>query len=202
MAASLNELNIAVPRQQGLDSGAHNANPPGLGLAALLAEDFRTYDRNLLDPALWAVLTHRFGNWRMGLRPKPLRAPFSALYALLHLLCSWLWGIDLPYNVKLGRRVRIWHHGAMFLCARIIGDDVHIRHSTTFGVKSVLENGQPVIENGVDIGCGVCILGDITVGEGSVIGANSVVIKDVPPRSTVIGVPARIQQLAPPKRIA
>ena len=47
---------------------------------------------------------------------------------------EWTCGISLPYTVRLGRRVRIWHHSGMILHARSIGDDVHIRQNTTFGV--------------------------------------------------------------------
>jgi serine O-acetyltransferase len=103
-----------------------------------------------------------------------------------------LWGIDLPYTTKLGRRVRIWHHGGIWLGARAIGDDVHIRHNTTFGLLSRSDvSTKPIIGNRVDIGVGVCILGAVTVGDDCVIGANSVVIRDLPPGSVVIGVPAR-----------
>jgi serine O-acetyltransferase len=107
-------------------------------------------------------------------------------------LVNWLWGIDLSYTVRLGRRVRIWHHGGMVLGARAIGDDVHIRHNTTFGVLNRRElQGKPIIGNRVDIGVGACILGAVTVGDDSVIGPNSVVLRDLPPGSVVMGIPAR-----------
>jgi serine O-acetyltransferase len=105
---------------------------------------------------------------------------------------NWLWGIDLGYTVKLGRRVRIWHHGGMVLSARSIGDDVHIRHNTTMGIARRSEVAKrPTIESGVDIGVGACILGDVTVGHDSVIGANAVVVTSFPPHSKIAGVPAR-----------
>ena len=177
---------------QPLPEGDRNENPPGLGLLGLVAEDYRTHDRKLLEPGFVAIAVHRFGNARMGVRPALLRAPLTLLYRLMFTLVNWLWGIDLSYTVRLGRRVRIWHHGGMVLGARAIGDDVHIRHNTTFGVLNRRElQGKPIIGNRVDIGVGACILGAVTVGDDSVIGPNSVVLRDLPPGSVVMGIPAR-----------
>ena len=172
--------------------GSRNMNPAGIGLLSLLKEDLRTHDGKLLEQGFWAVAVHRFGNWRMGL-PKVFRAPCTLLYRFAFRWVEWTCGITLPYTVRLGRRVRIWHHGGMILHAASIGDDVHIRQNTTFGIarKDSLHE-LPTIEDRVDIGCGVAILGNLTVGHDSVIGANAVVIKDVPPRSLAVGVPAKV----------
>jgi serine O-acetyltransferase len=176
-----------------LNPGDKNLNPSDIGFLALLLEDLRTYDKNPCDPAFWAVSLHRYGNWRMAIRPKLLRAPFSLTYRILAWLVELVGGIHLPYTVRLGRRVRIWHHGGIVLHARSIGDDVHIRHNTTFGIAS---RGQvealPTIEQRVDIGCGACVLGNVTVGHDSQVGANAVVITNIPPYSTAVGVPARV----------
>jgi serine O-acetyltransferase len=175
-----------------LPSGNTNANPDGKGLVELVLEDFRTHDRSLLEAGFWAVAVHRFGNWRMGLKPKLLRVPFSVAYKVAHRSINWFWGIDLGYTVKLGRRVRIWHHGGIVLSARSIGDDVHIRHNTTMGIARRSEvTKRPTIEDRVDIGVGACIVGDVTVGHDSVIGANAVVVTSFPPHSRLAGVPAR-----------
>jgi serine O-acetyltransferase len=175
-----------------LPKGTRNDNPRGIKLFALLAEDFRTYDRDILEPAFWAVAIHRFGNARMGVRPKLLRAPLSIIYRLLYKAMIWLWGIDLPYTTRLGRRVRIWHHGGLWLGARSIGDDVHIRHNTTFGILDRKDlDAKPIIGSRVDVGVGACILGAVTVGDDCVIGPNTVVIRDLRPGSVVLGVPAR-----------
>jgi serine O-acetyltransferase len=172
-------------------------NPPGLTLWQLLREDYRTHDRRCLEPGFLAIAVHRFGNARMRVESRLLRAPLTALYRLLHTLGNWLWGIDLPYTTRLGRRVRIWHHGGIVLGARAIGDDVHIRHNTTFGVANRRDlAGKPIIGNRVEIGVGACILGAVTVGDDSTVGPNSVVLKDVAPGSVVMGVPARPASIA------
>lgn len=171
--------------------GDRDENPRGIGLFALLAEDFRTHDRGLIEPGFWAIAVHRFGNARMGIRIKLLRAPLTVIYTLMFAAVNMLCGINLPYNTRLGRRVRIWHPGGIWLGARAIGDDVHIRHNTTFGLLRRDLSGKPIIGNRVDIGVGVCILGAVTVGDDCVIGPNSVVLRDLPPGSVVMGVPAR-----------
>ena len=172
--------------------GSLNLNPAGLGFFALLKEDLRTHDGNLFEQGFWAIAVHRFGNWRMGL-PKLARAPMTLLYRVSFKWVEWTCGITLPYTVPVGRRVRIWHHGGMILHAARIGDDVHIRQNTTFGIARRDGLHQlPVIEDRVDIGCGAVILGAVTVGHDSAIGANAVVVKDVPPHSVAVGVPAKV----------
>jgi serine O-acetyltransferase len=176
-----------------INRGDHDGNPPGIGLLALLKEDRRINGGSLFDQGFMAIAVHRFGNWRMGIRFKPLRAPMTLFYRLMNRVVEVLTGITLPYTVKLGRRVRIWHHSGIILNARSIGDDVHIRQNTTFGVISIERECEiPTIGNRVDIGCGVCILGGVTIGDDSTIGANAVVTADVPPHTMAVGNPARI----------
>jgi serine O-acetyltransferase len=173
--------------------GDRNLNPAGIGLFALLREDLRTHDGNPFEQGFWAIAVHRFGNWRMGF-PKPLRAPMTLLFRFLTKWVEWTCGISLPYTVRLGRRVRIWHHGGMVLNARSIGDDVHIRQNTTFGLTGKDQPGEaiPTIEDRVDLGCNVCVAGAVTIGHDSRIGANTLVIHDIPPGAVAAGVPARI----------
>jgi serine O-acetyltransferase len=176
-----------------LNRGDRNGNPTGLGLWALLREDLRTHGGDVLEQGFWAIAVHRFGNWRMGIRPKILRAPMTLLYRFLFKWVEWTCGITLPYTVAVGRRVRIWHHGGMILHARSIGDDVQIRQNTTFGVARTGRNLEiPTIGPRADIGCGACVLGHVVVGPDARIGANAVVLTDVPPGATAVGIPARI----------
>jgi serine O-acetyltransferase len=175
-----------------LPQGERNRNPQAMRLVELLAEDLRTHDSNVLEPGFIAIAVHRLGNARMDVRPKVLRAPLTLAYRALSTSVNWVWGIDLPYTVKLGRRVRIWHHGGIVLGARAIGDDVHIRHGTTLGILNRRElSGKPIIGDRVDLGVGVGVFGAVTIGADSVIGPHSVVLHDLPPASVVMGVPAR-----------
>jgi serine O-acetyltransferase len=192
------EAPVAAPTEAppALNRGDRNMNPPGIGFLALLREDLANHGGTLFEQGFWAVAVHRFGNWRMGF-PKVLRAPMTALYRLMYLFVECAAGISLPYTIRLGRRVRIWHHSGIILHARSIGDDVQIRQNTTMGIASVDRHLDiPTIGDRVDIGCGACILGAVTVGDDCKIGANAVVLNDIPAGSTAVGMPARVVRRA------
>ncbi len=181
-----------------LPRGDRNENPPGIGFFALLKEDYRNHESHLSELGLWAILVHRFGNWRMGIRPKVLRFPFSMAYRLLYLMVEVTTGISLPYTVRVGRRVRIWHHSGIILHARSIGDETQIRQNTTMGIAVTQRlTAIPTIGARVDIGCGACILGNVHVGDDARIGANAVVLSDVPVGATAVGIPARVVRWSP-----
>lgn len=176
-----------------LPTGAQNMNPPDLGFWNLVREDFRTNDASLSHQGFLMLFVHRFGNWRMGVRSKLLRAPLSLLYRVLNKLTQILFGMKLDYTVKVGRRVKLEHFGGMILGAREIGDDVVLRQNTTLGIRSTADlNAKPTLGQRVDVGAGAVIVGNIRIGDNSIIGANSVVFSNIPENSVVMGVPARI----------
>lgn len=158
-----------------------------------LREDWNTYDRDWQRQGLWVMIVYRFGRWRYTVRPRLLRLPLSFSYKLLKLLSQILTGIDLPCEVVVGKRFRIEHFGDIIISGdTVFGDDVVIRNGVTVGLRRTNERGAPVIGNRVDIGTGAKILGAITIGDDVAVGANAVVLTDVPPNSLAVGVPARI----------
>lgn len=171
--------------------GDRNANPAGIGFLSLVKEDFQTHGGSLFSPGFWTVAVHRFGNWRMSIKSKPLRAPMTALYRAAYRGVVAMWGIDLPYVVKVGRRLRLGHHGCMVLGAGEFGDDVTISHSITVGLSRRNETKVPKIGSRVELGPGVCIVGDVKIGDDCYVGANTVVSRDLPPKSAVLGIPMR-----------
>lgn len=180
------------------ERGRRNENPQGVGFWALVAEDFATHERKFFEQGFWALFVHRFGNWRMD-QPKIIRAPATVLYHVLFKLVEWFCGISLWYTVKLGRRVRIWHHSGMSLGARAIGDDAQIRQNTTLGVAQTGMNDQlPIIAAGADIGAGACVAGAVYIGRDAKIGANALVLGDVPDGATAIGNPAQVYGVVSP----
>lgn len=162
-----------------------------------IKEDWVAHGCDWTKPGFRAVAVQRFGVWRMTLKPKLLRAPFSLLYRALFRHVRNVYGIELPYTVQLGRRVVIEHQSGIVIhghCA--IGDDSVIRQGVTLGNRYCdrpLE--APKLGARVSVGAGAAILGKISVGDDATIGANAVVLRDIPPRATAVGIPAKISQL-------
>lgn len=169
-------------------------NPPGLGFWALVREDLRVHDGDWTVPGFRALFVHRFGNWRMSVEPKVLRAPLSLIYRRMFRRVRNKYGIELDFSTRVGRRVQIHHQSGIVINGYcVIGDDCIIRHNVTMGIRSLDDmTGAPTLGRGVDVGTGAVIVGRISVGDGASIGANAVVLQDVPAGTIAVGVPARI----------
>jgi len=171
-----------------------------MGLISLILEDFSVPKKN--DPALhsnfelffnypgvWAIVNYRIAHILH-------KSGFKFIARVISGLSQFLTNIDIHPAATIGRRVFIDHgFGIVIGETTIIEDDVLIYQGVTLGGVN-LEKGKrhPTIEKNCVIGSGAKILGDITIGQGSKIGANSVVVQDVPTHSTAVGVPARIVQ--------
>jgi serine O-acetyltransferase len=158
-----------------------------------IREDWRTHERQISRQGLWAMTLYRFGRWRYTIRWRWLRLPFSFLYKALKPFCEVVTGIELPCEATLGRRFRIDHFGGIIISGdAVFGDDCVIRNGVTVGLRHTGHRGSPIVGDRVDIGAGAKILGPIRIGNDVWIGANAVVITDVPSNSVAVGVPARI----------
>ena len=158
-------------------------------------EDYNTHGRDATLPGFRAVAIHRFGVWRLNVRPRLLRAPLTLLYRSMYRRARNRYGIEIPYTVALGRRVRIEHQGGIVVHGNaVIGDDVIIRQGVTIGNRHLdRPDDAPVIGARVNIGSGAAVLGAITVGDDVAIGANAVVLDDVPAGCTVTGPKATVR---------
>jgi serine O-acetyltransferase len=145
----------------------------------------------LLYPGLHAVWAYRL--WHaLWVR----RARFVARAGSQ--LTRWLTGIEIHPGATIGRRFFIDHGmGVVIGETAEIGDDVMLYHSVTLGGRT-RDGGKrhPTLEDGVAVGAGAKILGPITVGARSVVGANAVVTRDAPADSVLVGVPARARRRA------
>jgi serine O-acetyltransferase len=159
-----------------------------------LREDFAAHERDPWRQGVWAMAVYRFGRWRYRVRPALLRRPLSLLYKFLKIGVQITTGIDLPCETQVGRRLVIEHFGGIVISGdSVIGDDVTLRHGVTLGLRRTNVPGAPVIGNRVDIGAGAKILGPVHIGDGATIGANAVVLCDVPAGALAVGIPARIK---------
>ncbi|GHG44225.1 serine acetyltransferase [Sinomonas cellulolyticus] len=111
---------------------------------------------------------------------------------LISQAARFLTGIEIHPGATIGRRFFIDHGmGVVIGETAEIGDDVFLYHGVTLGGRSLAKvKRHPTIGDGVTIGAGAKVLGPITIGAGSAVGANAVVVKDAPPNSIVTGVPA------------
>jgi serine O-acetyltransferase len=146
-----------------------------------------TLETLLLYPGVHAVIWHRLAHslWQGGYK-------FPARF--VSWFCRLVTHIDIHPGAAIGSRLFI-DHGAGVVIGEtaVIGDDVTIYHGVTLGGTSWSGGKRhPTLENGVLIGAGAKVLGPVTIGAGARIGANSVVIEDVPPEMTVVGIPGRI----------
>jgi serine acetyltransferase len=183
-------------------SSAPSTNPPPpelqapgtlRELAAYVAEDFVAHDRDASRPGFRALLVYRFGNYRMHV-PRPWRAGLTVVYRAMFNYVRNQYGVEVPFSAKIGRRVVIEHQGGIVIhgCS-VIGDDCIIRQGVTLGNRHMnAPFDAPVLGQRVNVGAGAKLLGGIQVGDGASIGANSVVLRDVPSGGTAVGIPARL----------
>jgi serine O-acetyltransferase len=165
------------------------------GFWTLVREDLKAHKGEWSRPGFQALVVYRFGVWRMEVRARPLRIPLSALYKALFVSVRNVYGIELPFTARIGRRVIFEHqHGIVVHGGTVIGDDCIIRQGVTFGIRRLdrLEDA-PILGRAVNVGAGAKILGHVHVGDGAAIGANSVVLEDVPAGALAVGVPAKVR---------
>ncbi len=147
----------------------------------------------LLYPGLHAIWIHRISHWLWS-RGLKLAARW------LSQLARGLTGIEIHPGAKIGQRVFIDHGmGVVIGETAEVGDDVTLYHGVTLGGTSLNKGKRhPTIGDRVTIGAGAKVLGNITIGADSRIGANAVVVKSVPENAVVVGVPGQIVKRAQP----
>lgn len=156
--------------------------------------DFRSHDSRWDAFGFWALVVYRYGRWRYNISPRWLRMPFSFAYHILFNMCRSFTGIELPCEVPVGRNLIIDHFGPIVVSGHAkIGDNCRLRPGVVIGLARVEDPCAPTIGNNVDIGVGAKLLGRITIGDNVCIGANAVVIRDVPSDSIAVGVPAVVR---------
>lgn len=172
------------------------ASDPWLGEAAR-ADIVAVFDRDpacqrFIQPLLFfkgfqAIQAYRVGHWLWAQGRKDLSY-------FVQMRVSEAFGVDVHPAAKIGKGIMIDHaHSIVIGETAIVGDNVSMLHSVTLGGTGKEDDDRhPKIENGVLIGAGAKVLGNITVGHCSRIAAGSVVLEEVPPMKTVAGVPAKI----------
>jgi serine O-acetyltransferase len=147
---------------------------------------------------LHAIWLHRIAHrwWRAPGLKLPAR--------LLSQFARFLTGIEIHPGARIGRRFFIDHGmGVVIGETAVVGDDVMLYHGVTLGGKSRGRGKRhPTLCDGVVIGAGAQVLGDIVIGERTVVGANAVVVKSAPADSVLVGIPARVKRQDAPHHLA
>lgn len=139
-----------------------------------------------------AVAVFRFGRWTRRIRPRLLALPFKLLYRILDFFVQVLFGISLSSNCRIGPGFYIGHFGGIVVHGDF-GANCSIGQGVTVGSKGAgRSNGYPVIGDHVYLGAGCMVIGKVRIGNGVVVGANTVVVQDVPDGCRVVSAPVRV----------
>lgn len=156
--------------------------------------DFRTHGHSFGHAGFWALAVYRFGRWSMQRRSARARWFGSCVYSPLRAITQLVTGVMLERETEIGDDLHIVHPGMISIHPRaVIGNRVGIMHGVTLGTN--MGDEAPIIGDDVFIGCHASVLGNVTIGSGARISANSLVITDVPPHGVAIGVPAKTTTL-------
>lgn len=166
-----------------------------------IRQDLRAHGGRWGAQGFWALAVYRFGRWRYAVKPMPIRKLLSVVYKILYKLVQIVTGIELPCEAEIGQNFVIDHFGGIIISGYArFGNNCRIRNGVVVGLKRMDDPVAPIIGDGVDIGAGAKLLGRIRIGNNVLIGANAVVITDVPDNSIAIGVPAVIRTRSPTNR--
>jgi serine O-acetyltransferase len=144
----------------------------------------------LKEQSLWAIWVYRFGR-RVDNRPAGLsKRLLSMFYWFLFRIVETITGISLPKTCIIGKGLRIWHFGGVFVNGRaVLGDGCTLRHGVTIGNR--VGEAAPILGDNVELGAYAQILGNVRIGNRCKIGALTLVTRDMPDDSVAVGPPAR-----------
>ena len=155
-----------------------------------LRRDWQRHRASASHRSMPALATYRMGRW-VREQPAPLRWIGGKVYGVSLLVSEAISGIYLDRDTDVGEAIHFVHAGGINIHpATKIGDRVGIMHGVTLG--SGPDGGTPTIGDDVFIGANASVIGEVKVGDRARIAANSLVLRDVPPDSLAIGVPAKV----------
>jgi len=147
----------------------------------------------LLQYGFIATCIYRYGRWIRGIRPRTLSLPLKLIYHVLNIgVAHCLFGIRISPDSDIGPGLYIGHFGGIVVHGNL-GAQCSLGQGVTIGAKGAgRSNGFPVIGDRVYLGAGAMVIGNIHVGNDVVVGANTVVVQDVPAGYRVVSAPARL----------
>jgi serine acetyltransferase len=161
-------------------------------LRGWVTQDFPANSRRACRLILAWFRLAQWARMRWGTASSLVLAPYRVFVVMLL-------GVDLPANTAVGPRLALFHpQGIVVHPDSVIGADVNLLHGVTIGITRP-GTGAPKIGDGVELGAGCAVIGDIEIGERARVGANAVVVKSVPPWAVVAGNPATTLRVDAPE---
>lgn len=161
-----------------------------------LKEDLRRYVENgkfiFYEPSIILVIQYRICHSISKIRIRFFRLCLNCISIPFYFLTQIILGIVLPKRVQIGGGLRIYHYSGIVINPNVkIGRNCSLRQGVTIGNRKTKDD-CPIIGDNCDIGAGAKILGAIKIGNNVSIGANAVVITNIPDNATAVGIPAKI----------
>lgn len=147
--------------------------------------------RVFLEPGTIAVIVYRFGRWTRSVKIPLVKQLLRLIYILAKAVVVMGFGIYIPSKANIGKGFTIHNFSGIFICEATIGENFIVFQNVTVGHLRG-QPAPPLLGDNVFLGAGAKVLGSVKIGNNVAVGANSVVISDVPDNCTVMGVPARI----------
>jgi serine O-acetyltransferase len=147
----------------------------------------------LVTEGIWATAVYRLSRWVRERAPSPvrfcLRPPLTLAGGLIRLTL----GIQLSPGARIGPGLYIGHSGGIWVApGTVLGRECNLSQGVTLGIGGTLRRGAPKLGNRVWVGPKATVTGPVQVGDGAVIGANSLVVSNLPDMGVAVGVPARV----------
>lgn len=154
------------------------------------------------NPAVWSLVWYRIGHWIYKENsPIVLRWPLKLVHVVASKLMEAFMQMRLDPSADIGGGLYIGHSGGVYLHPEVvIGMNCDVAHHVTIGASAMGRKGVPKLGDNVYVGTGATIVGDIRIGDGAKIAANTLVMTNVPPGATVMGVPGRVVMHAAPAK--
>jgi len=157
-------------------------------------EDLKVNKKNI--KGIYILFWFRLANasYRLTKKSKLFLIFIFPIFILYKILIEWMLSVEISFKTQIGKGLKFDHCIGTIVNGNVsIGDYCLLRHCTTIGIrKGSIVPDVPTIGNHVSIGSNCVLIGKITIGDNSIIGAGSVVLNDVPPRTIAAGNPAKI----------
>lgn len=153
---------------------------------------WRAHAEAVLQFGFLAIAVYRFGRWSRTVRPRVLSLPFKLGYRLLEAGVRILFGIEISADSNIGPGFYIGHSGGIVVHGDL-GAQCSIGQGVTIGSKGAgRSDGYPRLGQRVYLGAGAMVIGAVRVGDDVVVGANTVVVQDIPAGMRVVSAPVRL----------